>query len=534
MAVGEKKMHDEVDVLGGVELVANAIRNERDPERLLWEVCDTALSVFRCDRAWLLFPCDPDAPSWTVPIERAVPEFPGAQLQGSIVRMTPDVAEIFRTALDSELPVVYGPGGRPLAENTRGFDVRSQLSMAIFPKVGRPWQFGLHQCSFDRAWKESEIKLFKIIGIMAAEALGNLLLARDLRTANRTLEESVAARTAELKAEKDFAEGLIEKAQAVVLMLDPEGRIMRFNSFMEKTSGYRLEEVRGRSWLETFVTDTERERVRGVFLRVKSGMAADGNINAMVTKDGQLRLLEWYSTTLRSPRDDVVGILSIGHDVTERVAAEEKIRASLDEKEVLLREIHHRVKNNMQVVSSLIRIQRVKLRGTVDDSILAAFSETEDRIKSMALVHERLYVSDDLAHIDLATYITRLAEGLLQSYEVRRDVITLEAHVEDVSMNINQGVPCGLIVNELISNALKHAFPDGRQGTVGVAFRCIGDGLHELSVYDDGVGLPQGFSLETAGTTGMAIVKALAGQLGGELEVGRSGGASFHIRFMVS
>jgi PAS domain S-box-containing protein len=522
---------DELDILRGVETVITTIKAERDTEKLLSEICGKVLEIFGCDRSWLLFPCDPDATSWSVPIERAVPAFPGASSSEMAVSMTPDVAEIFRTALQSESPVVYGPGGLPLAENTKGFDVRSQLSMAIYPRVGPPWQFGLHQCSHDREWQDTEVKLFRIIGVMTAEALGNTLLVRDLEAANRKLEQRVRDRTAELEAEKDFAESLVATAQAIVLLLDTSGRIVRFNPYMEEITGYTLAEVQGKDWFETFLPEPERPRIRRVFRRAVNDVHVRGNVNTITTRDGRARLIEWYSKTLKGPGGAVVGLLAVGHDVTRRVESERKIRASLAEKDVLLQEIHHRVKNNMQVVSSLIGIQRTRLKDLVDPEMLAAFRETENRINSMALVHERLYRSADFAHVEFNTYIQQLAEDLFRTYRVRGDTVVLDTRIQTVEISINQAIPCGLIVNELVSNALKHAFPDGRPGRIIVTLGCDSPGIYDLSVCDDGLGLPHGFDAANAKTTGLAIVNALVRQLDADMNVQPGDPTCFHVRF---
>lgn len=522
---------DEPDILRGVETVINTIKAERDTEKLLSEICGRVLEIFGCDRSWLLFPCDPDATSWSVPVERAVPAFPGASSSGMAVAMTPDVAEIFRTALQSESPVVYGPGGLSLAENTKGFDVRSQLSMAIYPRIGPPWQFGLHQCSRDRAWTDTEVKLFQIIGVMTAEALGNTLLVRDLEAANRELEQRVRDRTAELETEKDFAESLVATAQAIVLLLDTRGRIVRFNPYMEEITGYTLAEVEGKDWFETFLPEPERPRIREVFRRAIDDVHARGNVNPVMTRDGHAPLIEWYSKTLKDPDGKVVGLLAVGHDVTRRVESEREIRASLAEKEVLLQEIHHRVKNNMQVVSSLIGIQRSRLKRLVDPEMLAAFRETENRINSMALVHERLYRSPDFTHVEFNTYIRQLAEDLFKTYRVQSDAVVLDTRIQAVEISINQAIPCGLIVNELVSNALKHAFPDDRPGKIVVTLGSESSGICDLSVCDDGLGLPHGLDTVNARTTGLAIVNALVHQLDAEMNIEPRDPTCFHVRF---
>ncbi|MCL7487512.1 MAG: GAF domain-containing protein [Desulfobulbaceae bacterium] len=194
--------------------VAKLIQEEKDVEKLLRNLCRKTLEIFQCDRAWLLYPCDPGAPSWEVPIEQTVPEYPGAGAGKRSFAMTPDTAEIFQHALESDGPVIYGPGGLPLMAGTEKFGVKSQLSMAIHPRAGKPWQFGIHQCAYGRRWQEQEINLFHIIGVMTGEALGNLLFLRDLQEANERLELRVAERTAELQEEiqeRQAAEEVIKK-----------------------------------------------------------------------------------------------------------------------------------------------------------------------------------------------------------------------------------------------------------------------------------------------------------------------------------
>ena len=403
--------------------------------------------------------------------------------------------------------------------------------MASCPRAGKPGQFGSHQCSHARSWADEEIRLFQIIGIMTAEALGNILLVGDLEAANETLEQRVTERTTELRTEKEFAESLIETAQAIVLLLDADGKVIRFNRYMEELSGYSLADVAGRDWFQTFLPEADREWVSGVFEGVLCGEHAEGVVHPLRPRSGEARVIEWYGRALRDSDEQLVGVLAVGHDITERVQIEAKIRAALEEKEVLLQEIHHRVKNNMQVISSLLGIQMSQMDDAKDPVLHDAFIETANRINSMALVHERLYRSADFAHIDFGAYIRKLAEDLFHVYEVQNHAIELDTRVQDVRININQAIPCGLIVNELLSNALKYAFPGERAGRIVVTLRPDKARKHELSVCDDGVGLPEGFDLQTAQTTGMVIVRALARQLGANVVVDGDGGVCFRIFF---
>ena len=205
-----------------------------------------------------------------------------------------------------------------------------------------------------------------------------------------------------------------------------------------------------------------------------------------------------------------------------------RVRAALAEKEVLLREAHHRVKNNLQVISSLLSLQAEVMR---DEKMLVMFQETQQRIKSMALIHEKLYQSQNLMRIDFADYVRSLATMLPQVYRVNQD-IGLEIEAEDVALNLETSIPCGLIINELVSNALKHAFPPGApSGEVRLALRPAPDGRFALTVSDNGVGLPADLDFRHTETLGLQLVNLLVEQLGGTIELHREGGTTFEVTF---
>jgi len=215
-------------------------------------------------------------------------------------------------------------------------------------------------------------------------------------------------------------------------------------------------------------------------------------------------------------------------DRTERKLAEEQMRASLREKEVLLQEIHHRVKNNMQIVSSLLKLQA----GYVDDrTYYDMFKESQNRIISMALVHEKLYQSEDLASIDLNEYITHLASALFRSYGADTGSVALKIDVADVVFGVDTAIPCGLIINELVSNSLKYAFPDGKEGEIKIALRFTDGDEITLTVSDNGVSIPDELDLTNTGSLGLKLVHILTDQIRGRLEVDRSEGTTFRIRF---
>jgi|GEM_PF-4579294 len=221
--------------------------------------------------------------------------------------------------------------------------------------------------------------------------------------------------------------------------------------------------------------------------------------------------------------------LALHAGLAEQQRAETKIKASLKEKEVLLQEIHHRTKNNMQVVCALLQLQAANF---TDRQILQVFQETENRIRSMALVHEKLYQSRDLANIDLGDYLHDLAKNLMKTYQVTQDRIVLSVRSQPLPVSIETAIPCGLIVNELISNALKHAFPGERRGVITLAVRQKTSGEIELTVADNGAGMPSGLDFRRSESLGFQIVANLAEvQLKGELRLETSTGTAFHLRF---
>jgi PAS domain S-box-containing protein len=202
-----------------------------------------------------------------------------------------------------------------------------------------------------------------------------------------------------------------------------------------------------------------------------------------------------------------------------RKRAEAQIKSQLLEKDVLLKEVHHRVKNNMQVISSLLNLQS---RHVKDPHVLEMFKESQRRIRSMALIHERLYQSSDLSRIEFSQYLRNLATHLFHSYQ---------ADTQEVLLNINTAIPCGLIVNELVSNALKHGFPEGRSGELDIDLRHVeGDG-YVLQVKDDGVGFPEGLDFRKTETLGMQIVSTLVSQIDASIDLVRDKGTEFTIHF---
>jgi len=220
--------------------------------------------------------------------------------------------------------------------------------------------------------------------------------------------------------------------------------------------------------------------------------------------------------------------VAVGIDITERQKAEEQIKSSLKEKEVLLKEIHHRVKNNLNVVSSLLELQADSIP---EPHIGKLFEESQNRIYSMALIHEKLYRSPTIGQINLEDYIQDLANNLFDSYNVSEDCIQLHINVEPIFLNIETATPCGLIINELVSNSLKHAFPDDREGIVSIDCHQQSDGQIHLVISDNGIGFPEALDFQDTESMGFQVVCTLIEQLEGTIELQRTHGTSFAIQF---
>ncbi len=358
---------------------------------------------------------------------------------------------------------------------------------------------------------------------------------------------------------------LAEAALDMIFMIDRSGRLQYLNSWAAKQLGCRPEDAIGKRMVDLLLPDVSclfEQNVEQAFTTCQP-----------VHFDGEAQFLgarSWIYTSLvpmANESGDVDLVLGISRDITEhkmaeavlkqahdrleqsvqertlelavanqdlkcqiseRMAAEEKIAASLREKEVLLKEIHHRVKNNLQVISSLISLQSNCIS---DPKARAMFKDSQDRIRTMALIHEKLYRSGSLARINFADYICNLTSYLLLSYEVAPGQIELRTSVDDIFLGIDTAIPCGLIVNELVSNSLKYAFPDGRKGEILIEMRSNEDGSLALTVGDDGIGLPEDLDFRSAETLGMQLVNVLAEQIHGTVEVVDCPGAVFKIVF---
>jgi len=344
-------------------------------------------------------------------------------------------------------------------------------------------------------------------------------IVRDV-TERKLAEESLR------KNEKKFR-SLVENANDAIYIITHEG-FQYINSAFEQLTGYTSKEVCKKTfnfWSIIHPDDVkmirEREEAR------KEGKEVPSRYEfRILAKDGPTKIVEPATVNIGEKGETkVMGIL---RDVTERKNAEDRLKASLREKEVLLREIHHRVKNNMQIISSLLRLQSRLIK---DGRMVEMFKESQNRIRSMALIHEKLYQTEDLSRINFAEYIRSLTVHLFHTYRINPNIVKMNTEVEKVYLDINRAIPCGLVINELVSNALKHAFPDSKKGEIHIKLYSNKRNKTNLIVSDDGVGLPENITIQEPETLGLQLVNDLVKQVEGKIRLERIKGTTFHIVF---
>ena len=331
------------------------------------------------------------------------------------------------------------------------------------------------------------------------------------------------------KSEERF-QSLFENSTIGLYRTTPDGRILLANPTLIRMLGYEsLGDLNQRNLEEE---GFEASYPRGTFKeRIEKEGEIRGLESAWKRRDGTTIFVRESARAIRDAAGNVLYYEGTVEDVTERRRAEDALMASLREKEVLLREIHHRVKNNMQIISSLLNLQA---REIADPAVAQMFKESQGRIRAMAFVHERLYRSKDLSRVGLSEYIGSLLAHLSRIYLVDAARIRFETEIEDIALEISTAIPCGLLINELVTNSLKHAFPGDRAGTIRLEMRrrsAEGGDRFLLRVADDGVGFPQGVDFQMTESLGMQIILMLVDQIDGAIERESGPGTAFRIEF---
>lgn len=638
----EKERQANLRFLENLDRINRALQGTNDLNTILHDVLEAVIDIFGCDRAWLLFPCVPDAPNWSIPMECTRPEYPGMYSQNLILSNIPEMAELMQMVLDAENPVQLGPGAAspvPLGLN-KEFQVQSWMAFALHPKTSPPYLFGLHQCSAPHVWGSHEVTLFQEIGRRLEEVLSSMLVYQELQESERRLDAAQQlARVGYWELDLEVGVVTLSKMTEEILEVTPRSaklNLIEWAEWWEKkllpetsekfiqalmgtvqtgqpfsleyiypysdgtdhfmfSRGELVKNGQGNS-LHLFgmtqdITQLrraqqaleERENLyRALFEQASDGVAlhhaitgeaiavnqamadmmeceisdiigtgmvegvmpdeqddthekwrkilTDGQLEPyerrLITHKGNLRYFEITASTIYDRQTGVPRyIQAVLRDITERKQTEAQIKAALLEKEILLKEIHHRVKNNLQVISSLLYLQSLKIQ---DQTMLELFRESRNRVSAMALVHEQLYQSENFARVDFGTYIRALVGSLFESYGVTETNITLMIETDNTTLDVHTAIPCGLLVSEMVSNALKYAFPSGK-GEITITLFAEA-GTYFLQVRDNGIGLPE-TSMIRPGSLGLQLIERLVAQIGGTLTRSGPPGTAYAIHF---
>ncbi|MEE9604075.1 MAG: PAS domain S-box protein, partial [Candidatus Scalindua sp.] len=355
------------------------------------------------------------------------------------------------------------------------------------------------------------------------KVIGGLAIIIDI-TKRRLAEEA-------LKESEGKYRKLIETALDAIICIDEKGIISVWNKSAERTFGYSKSETEGQPITIIIPEKYKKEHQKGLERFLKTGEAKIINKTIEVsgrTKEGAEIPIE-MSLSFRKIGEGKYAFTATIRDITLRKKAEKQIKESLREKEILLQEIHHRVKNNLQVIISLLRLQSKNIE---DQKILQMFQESQDRINSMALVYEKIYRSKNLARIKLKGYVEDLANDLFRNYGVNTGKIALKIDVGDISMGIDTAIPCGLIINELLTNSLKYAFPEGRKGKIKIEISPTNEDEIEMIIGDNGIGLREEFDYRKSPGFGFRmIVDLVEYKLMGRIKPIHNEGIQFQILF---
>ncbi len=375
-------------------------------------------------------------------------------------------------------------------------------------------------------WRDVTLIIISFVMFMGTIYIYFRLRSSTFRRVSRLLEERVEVKTRQLTEKNLELEKLslvASRTDNAVLISGSTGEIEWVNDGFVRLTGMAKELAIGKMLSEINVyTNIETEIRQSV--ETRHSRIFESNVTTHNLKN------IWISSTLTpiyGEDNSLKKLVVVDTDITTGKNMQKQIEASLKEKDVLLKEIHHRVKNNLQIIISLLNLQSGYIK---DEHTLKAVKDGQNRVRSMALVHEKFYQSEELSEINFGEYVEKLCQYLYQSYGDKTDRVKVEIKGDSLGLDMDTAMPCGLLINEIVSNSYKYAFPGDSRGTITIQITRDGKKA-TLLIGDDGVGLPDGFEVESSESLGMQLIQALTSQLDGELKVSRLKGTTFEVTF---
>ncbi|MEN9997624.1 MAG: putative sensor histidine kinase pdtaS [Bacteroidota bacterium] len=381
--------------------------------------------------------------------------------------------------------------------------------------------------------KESTLVIIKDISLQH-QLSREMLRAEIAEETNKKLATEIKERirTEKLLQEQFLRSNAIfdSSSNTLLLTLDTDFKISSFNTHCQNYFSYlidkKMEVNDSFNYFFNQVYDAKQIRYfRFILNAVKKGESKQ--MESYFNSKGSVRWIELFINPIVDIEGQVTEISLVGHDITEKKLSEKEIVESLKEKEVLLKEIHHRVKNNLQVISSILNLQSSFVK---DEKTLEILDESRNRIRSMAIIHENLYRTTNFSSIDFTSYLQNLCTNLISSYHVYSGIVEFKDEMEKIDLVLDQAIPCGLLVNELITNSIKYAFPSKQEGQITVGLEEKDETIY-LRIEDNGIGLPKDFDMMKTDTLGLQLVSTLVEQLDGEIKVRNHQGTKYLITF---
>ncbi|HPQ04835.1 MAG TPA: histidine kinase dimerization/phosphoacceptor domain -containing protein [Methanothermobacter sp.] len=360
------------------------------------------------------------------------------------------------------------------------------------------------------------------LGFSFFEDVFRVLMFFFVNTVTIFLSEQIDAQRRQLEESEKKYRSLFELSPKYILVLNLKGKILDLNKATSELIGLKKGKLVGKSFELGFILPERIKEIKEKLKIIEKGSEVKPYETKLLDSKGNEHYVRVFSRLVKIGGDDL--LIVVIEDLTDIKKTQKELEKTVKEKELLIKETYHRVKNNLMIISSLLSLQSRYLK---DKRALELFKESENRARSMALIHERLYRSSNLKEIDIAEYLQTVASGIFNSYAIPG--IKLNLDLDKVKMDVELAIPIGLIVNELVTNSLKHAFPEGAEGEVNLKLKSLNDEIL-LEVSDNGVGFPDSLDWQKTSSLGLQLVKSLSDQINADVEMISDDGTTFRIK----